>query len=138
ERPSPHRAEPAPAMSGSFGRGTPPLGAPAHAPALPAAEAPARTRLPGGLRSLAYPGYRAYWFAAAISFTCWVTQNTARGWLTLELTNSPWLVGVVVGIGSLPLLLFSVWGGVLADRFNRKRLVMINESFIAVSSATLV
>src|SRR5207253_199318 len=59
-------------------------------------------------------------------------------WLTLELTNSPYMVGVVTAVGNIPLLVTSMLGGVLADRFDRQRIVLFCEGFIAVTSSILV
>src|SRR5262249_15630151 len=59
-------------------------------------------------------------------------------WLTLELTNSPFLVGLVTAIGSLPMLVFSLLGGVLADRVNRRRLLMFADGGQAAAAAIFV
>ena len=44
----------------------------------------------------------------------------AQGWLVLQLSNSAFIVGLVTALGSLPILLFTLYGGVLADRVNRQ------------------
>ena len=59
------------------------------------------------------------------------------GWLTLELTNSPFLVGVAMGMRSLPMFFIGVPAGVLADRFPRHRLLMVTGALQAVTTATL-
>jgi MFS family permease len=55
-------------------------------------------------------------------------QFLARGWLILELTDSPFYVGLAAAAGGLPMLLFSMVGGVLADRFNRRTVLLVGET----------
>src|SRR5439155_1588109 len=59
------------------------------------------------------------------------------GWLTLELTNSPFLVGVAMGMRGLPMFFVGVPAGVLADRFPRHRLLIATGALQAVTTATL-
>jgi hypothetical protein len=59
------------------------------------------------------------------------------GWLTLELTNSPFLVGVAMGARMLPLFFVGLPAGVLADRFPRHRLLMLTGTGQALTTATL-
>src|SRR5688572_33493368 len=64
-------------------------------------------------------------------------QSMAQGWLALELTNNAFLVGLVAAAGSLPVLLFSMHAGVLADRYQRLRLVTICQALLALEAALL-
>ena len=64
-------------------------------------------------------------------------ETVVLGWLTLELTNSPFLVGVAMGARSIPLFFVGVPAGVLADRFPRHRLMMITGTGQALTAATL-
>jgi MFS family permease len=66
----------------------------------------------------------------------WI-QVIARGWLVLQLTNSPFAVGLVTALGSLPILLFTLYGGVVADRVNRRRFILILQSFMLVETLVL-
>jgi hypothetical protein len=59
------------------------------------------------------------------------------GWLTLELTNSPFIVGAAMGTRMLPLFFVGVPAGALADRFSRRRLLMLTGVGQAVTAATL-
>ena len=59
------------------------------------------------------------------------------GWLTLELTDSPFLVGVAMGMRMLPLFFVGVPAGALADRFPRRRLLMLTGAGQALTAATL-
>lgn len=59
------------------------------------------------------------------------------GWLTLELTDSPFLVGVAMGMRALPLFFVGVPAGALADRFPRHRLLVLTSAGQALTTATL-
>ncbi len=64
-------------------------------------------------------------------------ETVVLGWLTLELTNSPFLVGVAMGVRALPLFFVGVVAGALADRFPRHRLLMLTSAGQALTAATL-
>lgn len=51
-------------------------------------------------------------------------QMVAQGWLVFQLTNSPFDVGLVTALGSAPILLFTLYGGVIADRVNKRKFVL--------------
>lgn len=55
-------------------------------------------------------------------------QSTAQGWLVYSLTKSPLYLGIVATSSSLPVLLFTLLGGVAADRFKKKKLLIITQS----------
>jgi MFS family permease len=81
-----------------------------------------------GLTALRHRNYRLLWSGMlATSTTMWMEQ-LAYGWLVLELTNSPFLLGFVGFCRAIPTILFSLWGGVLADRIDRKRLLLVCQS----------
>jgi MFS family permease len=64
-------------------------------------------------------------------------QSVARGWLVLQLSNSAFAVGLVTTLGSLPILLFTLYGGVVADRVNKHRLVVILQSLMMIEALLL-
>ena len=64
-------------------------------------------------------------------------ENVVLGWLTLELTNSPFMVGVALGMRMLPMFFIGVPAGALADRFPRHRLLMLTGAGQALTTATL-
>lgn len=74
--------------------------------------------------SLKVRNFRIYWLGNMVSFTGTWIQSVAQNWLVFRLTNSAFLMGVVGFLGAIPLLLFSLPGGVLADRMN-KRIILI-------------
>jgi MFS family permease len=66
----------------------------------------------------------------------WI-QTVAQGWLVLQLTNSALAVGLVTTMGSLPILLFTLYGGVVADRVNKRRLVLLLQSLMLTEALIL-
>ncbi len=68
-------------------------------------------------------------------------QGTAQGWLVYQLTGSKVLLGTVVAVGSLPMLLFSLWGGSVADRHPKRTIVFFTQTgmmLLAFAFAALV
>ena len=77
-------------------------------------------------RSLRVRNYRLYATGQLLANTGVWMQRVAQDWLVLELTDgSPTALGITVGLQFLPMLLFSLWGGGLADRFRRRRLLLV-------------
>lgn len=64
-------------------------------------------------------------------------QTVALGWVVLDLTNSPFQVGLVSTLGALPVLLFTLWGGVVADRRNKHRMVLFLQTGMLLEALTL-
>jgi MFS family permease len=64
-------------------------------------------------------------------------ENVVLGWLTLELTNSPFMVGVAMSMRMLPLFFVGVPAGALADQCSRHRLLMLTSGGQALTAATL-
>jgi len=66
----------------------------------------------------------------------WI-QSVARAWLVLQLTDSAFTVGLVTALGSLPILLFTLYGGVVADRVNKRRTVLILQALMLTEALAL-
>jgi MFS family permease len=65
-------------------------------------------------------------------------QRVAQDWLVLELThNSGTALGITSGLQFLPLLLFSLWGGVIADRYSKRRILMVTQASMGVLALIL-
>jgi MFS family permease len=65
-------------------------------------------------------------------------QRVAQDWLVLELThNSGTALGITTGLQFLPLLLFSLWGGVIADRYSKRRILMVTQTVMGVLALML-
>ena len=67
--------------------------------------------------------YTIFWIGNAFSNLGIWALGAGRSWLMQELTNSPFMLGLLALSGSIPLLFFSVFGGVIADRVNRLKLI---------------
>ena len=105
----------------------------------------ARRAVPGRVRSLRTfqafdnPQFRLLWPANFFSHTSRWSHMTLLSWLVLDLTGSPWRVALVGAFGFAPSLLLGAIGGLLADRMDRKRLLMITQSMnLAVTVAMTV
>lgn len=101
-------------------------------------QSPVEERAPSGLRtfaSLRYRDYRLLWFGTLFSSSGQWIQQVSIGWLTYALTGSPFLLGVVNGLRSLPLLVLGPFGGVAADRIERKRLMLTTQLFLMTVTA---
>ena len=74
--------------------------------------------------SLSVPNYRRYFAGQLVSLSGNWMQTVAEVWLILSLTGSGVAVGLTTALQFLPMLLFGAWGGLLADRFPKRRLLM--------------
>lgn len=72
--------------------------------------------------------YQYYFVGQLISQIGTWLQIVAQGWLVLTLTKSPFLLGVVAASGTLPSLLFSLFGGVIVDRFDKRKLIIVTNA----------
>ena len=79
----------------------------------------------GSLRAFRHRNFRLLFAANAISNIGTWAQRVAQDWLVLELTHSGRDLGLVTGLQFLPSLLLSMYGGSLADRFNKRKLLVI-------------
>ena len=88
--------------------------------------------------ALAYNQYRIFAASGLLNFASFAMQNVVRAWLMLTLTDSPFLISLVLVAALAPLPLLAVFGGELADRLNRKVVVLIGDAaFIAVSAVLI-
>jgi MFS family permease len=81
--------------------------------------------------ALASPVYRRFLLSSMVGTTGSFMQATAQGWLVLVLTNSPALLGLAGAVAGLPTLFLAVFAGVLADRVDRRRLLVITNGSAA-------
>jgi len=90
------------------------------------------------LRSFKHRNFRILYPANALSNIGTWTQRVAQDWLVLELTNNdPANLGLVTAVQFLPALLLSLYGGLLADRFNKRKLLLITNIGAGLSSVIL-
>lgn len=88
-------------------------------------------------RTLRHRNFRLFWTGQTLSLIGTWMQTMSTGWLALELSNSSFLVGLVASASSLPVLLFSLHGGVVADRVERLKAVKICQTLLACEAAAL-
>ena len=81
--------------------------------------------------------FRSFWIGQTLSLVGSWMQSMAIGWFALELSNSAFIVGVVVASGSLPILAFSLHAGVLVDRSDKIRLVKIAQTLLLLEAVVL-
>jgi MFS family permease len=81
-----------------------------------------------GFPALQSRNYRIYFFGQFFSLIGTWLQAVAQGWLVLQLTSSPFQIGLVAALGTIPSLLFSLFGGVLVDRFSKKKVLYFTQS----------
>jgi len=81
----------------------------------------ARTFLPPALQ---YPKYRAYWLGMLAAVSGYQMFRVAQLWLIYEITDSPWFLGYAGVANALPGMLFNLFGGVFADKLDKRILIV--------------
>jgi len=88
-------------------------------------------------RALRHRNYRLFFFGQGISLIgTWLTR-VAMSWLVYRLTGSAWLLGLVGFAGQLPTFVLAPLGGVLVDRWNRHRMLVVTQALAMLQSALL-
>ncbi len=85
----------------------------------------------------AYRNFRLFWTGQTVSLIGTWMQQVAVGWTALELSNDALLVGAAAAAGTLPILLFSLPGGLVADRNEKLRVVRIAQSLMLLEATAL-
>jgi MFS family permease len=93
--------------------------------------------LPSALRALGHRDFRLFCSGQLVSLIGTWMQSVAQAWLVLELTGSPFRLGVVGTLQFSPMLFLSFLAGVLADRLPKRRLLVATQSIMAAQAATL-
>jgi MFS family permease len=88
--------------------------------------------------SLSVPNYRRYFAGQVVSLSGNWMQTVAEVWLILGLTGSGVAVGLTTALQFLPMLLFGAWGGLLADRFDKRRLLTVTQALMAAPALGLL
>ena len=83
-----------------------------------------QARIPRLFSAMSNRNYRLYWVGAGFSSMSMSIGMIARGWLVLELTNDPFWVGLIAGLGGLAQVAFGLFGGVLVDRWDKRRVLL--------------
>jgi len=79
-------------------------------------------------RALRYRKYRLFFWGQLVSLIGTWMQQTAMSWFVYEITNSKFLLGAVAAIGSAPMMLFSIWGGSLADLYPKRSILIATQT----------
>jgi MFS family permease len=87
--------------------------------------------------ALRHRNFRLYWFGQLISLMGSGMQTLGQAWLVLRLTHSAWQLGVVGALQYVPVLLFSIFGGVFADRWPKRPLLLATQSAAMVQALLL-
>lgn len=85
-------------------------------------------------KAFQYTDFRRMWIGACMSSVGTWMQKLAQSWLVLELTNSAWSLAIDAFLGEIPIFLFSLLGGVAADRMDRRKLLLMSQ-FVQMSCA---
>jgi MFS family permease len=93
--------------------------------------------MPNPFRTLRHRNFRLFWTGQTLSLIGTWMQTMATGWLALQLSDSAFVVGMVASASSLPVLLFSLHGGVVADRVDRLKAVRVCQSLLACEAGTM-
>jgi predicted MFS family arabinose efflux permease len=78
--------------------------------------------------ALTHKNYRYFWFGQCVSLIGTWTQSIGQSWLVLSLTDSPLLLGLVGTIQFLPITFFSLFAGVLTDKFSKKKILIFTQT----------
>src|SRR5579863_1562471 len=87
--------------------------------------------------ALRHRNFRLFWFGQMISLIGTWMQSIVQAWLVLELTHSAWLLGIVGALQFLPVLILSLFGGVLADRLPKRTVLLFTQSSAMIQATVL-
>ncbi len=87
--------------------------------------------------ALRHRNFRLFIFGQFVSLCGTWMQTVALGWLALTLSNSALKVGLVTTLGALPVLLFTLYGGVIADRVDKRRALLFLQSLLLIDALVL-
>src|SRR3954447_1636766 len=96
-----------------------------------------RLRLPTAFTSLRHQNYRLLWFGSLVSNSGDWMDQVALNWLVYQLTNSAVSLGLLNLCRLMPILVFTLIGGVIADRFERRRLLFVTQAVAMVLAFAL-
>jgi predicted MFS family arabinose efflux permease len=88
-------------------------------------------------RAFRYRDFRLMWFGACASTIGTFVQQFAQSWLVYDLTKDPFYLGLDLFLGQLPIIMFSLFGGVFADRLDRRKMLLTSQ-YIQMASAFLL
>jgi len=84
--------------------------------------------------ALKYRNFRLFFIGQLVSLIGTWMQSTAQGWLVYQLTGSKVLLGTVTAVGTLPMLLLSLWGGSVADRHSKRSIIFYTQTAMMLTA----
>lgn len=87
--------------------------------------------------ALQHRNFRLFWIGQLISLIGTWMDSTGQSWLVLHLTNNALALGIVGALQFLPILFLTLFGGVLADRLPKRKVLVFTQTFLAVQATTL-
>src|SRR4029434_1203507 len=88
-------------------------------------------------RALAHRNFRLFWTGQLVSLVGTWMQSVGQGWLMHRLSSSAFMLGLLGFAQFLPVMLFSLWAGVVADRVDKRRLILVTQSAALLQAAAL-
>jgi MFS family permease len=93
--------------------------------------------LPAGFSSLNQRDFRVFWSGQLVSLIGTWMQRVGQAWLVLELTNSAFKLGLISSLQFMPVLLFAVPGGAIADRISKRRLLILTQTVLMLQACAM-
>jgi MFS family permease len=90
-----------------------------------------------GFRALRHRNFRLFWFGQLISLVGTWMQNIAQAWLVLTLTGSPFMLGLVTAAQFAPIMVFGLFGGIVADSLPKRRTLVATQTTAMVLALLL-
>jgi MFS family permease len=94
---------------------------------MTAAATPAPSRLPKGLSAFRHYNFRLFWSGMLVSLIGTWMQTVGQAWLVLQLTNDPIALGLVAAAQFTPVLIFGLFGGIVADAVNKRKALVVTQ-----------
>jgi len=96
-----------------------------------------RETLADRFRALSHRNFRLFWSGQFVSLIGTWMQSVGQGWLMHRLTGSAWMLGVLGFSQFLPVMGLSLWAGVVADRTDKRKLILVTQTLALVQAAAL-
>src|SRR5271169_6389695 len=81
--------------------------------------------------------FRLFWFGQLISLPGTWMHSLAQSWLVYSLTKSPLYLGIIASVASLPILLFTLVGGTVADRYPKRNILILTQALSVIPALVL-
>ena len=96
-----------------------------------------RATLDDRFRALRHRNFRLFWIGQLVSVVGTWMQSVGQGWLMHRLTDSAWMLGLLGFTQFVPVTLFSLWAGVVADRVDKRRMILITQTLAGIQALLL-